>query len=94
MVAGEGAADVREGREKRTRRLELRLDADLVSEERLLGLAELAKKHAGATPVAVSVVFPGEAEVIIAGTQLKVAPTDEMLAAVNKLFGTKVAELG
>ena len=55
-------------REKRTKRLELRVPADLVTEERLAKLSGLAKQYAGATPVAVSVLFPGEAEALIGGT--------------------------
>ncbi|RKH09821.1 DNA polymerase III subunit alpha [Corallococcus sp. CA053C] len=81
-------------REKRTKRLELRLPADVVTEERLAKLNELAKKYAGATPVAVSVLFPGEAEAHIAGTTLKVQVNDELLLAVDKLFGQKVVEFG
>ncbi len=81
-------------REKRTKRLELRLPADIVTEERLAKLTEIAKQYAGATPVAVSVLFPGEAEALIGGTALKVQVSDELLLAVDKLFGMKVVELG
>ncbi|KFE62913.1 DNA polymerase III subunit alpha [Hyalangium minutum] len=81
-------------REKRTKRLELRVPADLLTEEKLAKLLEIAKKNAGATPVAVSVLFPGEAEALIGGTQLKVQVNDELLLAVDKLFGMKVVELG
>jgi DNA polymerase-3 subunit alpha len=85
---------LKEVREKRTKRLELRLEASLVTEERLQRLTELARKHAGATPLAVSILFPGEAEAIIGSTALKVQVSDELLLAVNRLFGGKVAELG
>ena len=67
-------------REKRTKRLELRLPADLVTEERLAKLAEIAKQYAGATPVAVSLLFPGEAEALIGNTALKVQVSDELIA--------------
>ena len=67
-------------REKRTKRLELRVPADLLTEERLAKLSEIAKQYAGATPVAVSVLFPGEAEALIGGTSLKVQVSDELLA--------------
>jgi DNA polymerase-3 subunit alpha len=85
---------LKEVREKRTRRLELRVPADLVTDERLVKLGELAKKHAGATPVAVSVLFQGEAEALIGNTGIKVQVSDELLLAVDKLFGMKVVELG
>ncbi|RKH18345.1 DNA polymerase III subunit alpha [Corallococcus sp. CA047B] len=81
-------------REKRTKRLELRLPADIVTEERLAKLNELAKKYAGATPVAVSVLFPGEAEAHISGTTLRVQVNDDLLLAVDRLFGQKVVEFG
>ncbi|HSP78126.1 MAG TPA: DNA polymerase III subunit alpha, partial [Myxococcaceae bacterium] len=81
-------------REKRTRRLELRLPADLATEERLTRLTELAKQYAGATPVAVSLLFSNEAEALIGNTALKVQVSDELLLAVDKLFGMKVVELG
>ena len=81
-------------REKRTKRLELRVPADLLTDERVAKLAVIAKQYTGATPVAVSVLFPGEAEALIGGTQLKVQVSDELLLAVDKLFGMKVVELG
>jgi DNA polymerase-3 subunit alpha len=93
-IIAEEIQSLKEVREKRVRRLELRLSADLVSEERLLKLRELASRHAGATPVAVSITFPGEAEALIGNTQLKVAVSDELFAQVNRLFGSNVVEVG
>jgi DNA polymerase-3 subunit alpha len=81
-------------REKRTKRLELRVPADLLTEERLTKLNDLAKKYAGATPVAVSVLFQGEGEAHIGNTSLKVQVNDDLLLAVDKLFGMKVVEFG
>jgi DNA polymerase-3 subunit alpha len=85
---------MREVREQRVKRLELRLNASMVSDERLQKLSELAKKYAGATPVAVAVVMPGEAEALVGNTSLKVQISDELLEMVNRLFGARVAELG
>ena len=81
-------------REKRTKRLELRVPADLLTEDRLIKLSELAKTHTGATPVAVSILFKGEAEALVGNTALKVQVSDELLWGIDKLFGMKVAELG
>jgi DNA polymerase-3 subunit alpha len=89
----ESIQSLKEVREKRVKRLELRVRADLVNEERLKKLTELAKQYAGGTPVAMLLVFPGQAEALIGGTQLKVAVTDELVFAVDKLFGEKVVEL-
>ncbi|HYX90719.1 MAG TPA: OB-fold nucleic acid binding domain-containing protein, partial [Myxococcaceae bacterium] len=85
---------LREVREKRARRLEVRATSDLFTEERLLQLAKLAKQHEGGTPLALSLIFPGEAEAIIDATRMKVQPTDEFIQAVDKLFGMKVVGVG
>jgi DNA polymerase III subunit alpha len=84
---------LKEVRDKRLKRFELRLRADLVTNERLEELSRLARAHAGATPVALSIVFPGEAEAVI-GAPLKVDVTDELISMVDRLFGEKVVELG
>ncbi|MBK7859491.1 MAG: DNA polymerase III subunit alpha [Archangiaceae bacterium] len=86
-----GLKDVRD---QRVKRLELRLSASMVNDERLQKLSEIAKKYAGATPVAVAVVMPGEAEALVGNTSLKVSISDELLDSVNRLFGARVAELG
>jgi DNA polymerase-3 subunit alpha len=84
---------LREAREKRVKRLELRVPAQEVSEDRLTRLVELANRHSGATQLVIQVLMPGEAEVLIA-TSLKIQVTDELLAAVDKVFGAPVCELG
>jgi DNA polymerase-3 subunit alpha len=84
---------LREVREKRLKRLELRVSADRVTEARLTELIELARQWQGPTQVALLVLMPGEAEAVIA-TPLKVQVTDELLASVDKLFGGPVCHLG
>ncbi len=83
---------LREAREKRVKRLELRISADKVSEARLTQLAELVRQCPGTTQVALFVLIPGEAEAVIA-TPLRIQITDELLAAVDKLFDAQVCEL-
>ena len=90
----EEVQSLREVREKRVKRLELRLSVTMATDERLQKLSELVKKHAGATPIAVALLMPGEAEALIGGTTLKVQISDELLESVNRLFGARVAELG
>ncbi|MEW5741443.1 MAG: DNA polymerase III subunit alpha [Myxococcota bacterium] len=90
----EDIQSLREVREKRVKRLELRLHVDMATDERLAKLAEIAKKFAGATPIAIALHMPGEAETLIGGTTLKVQVTDELLESVNRLFGARVAEPG
>jgi DNA polymerase-3 subunit alpha len=89
----EQVQSLKDVRDKRLKRFELRLRADLVTDERLEELSRLAQSHAGATPVALSIVFPGEAEAMI-GAPLKVDVTDELISQVDRLFGEKVVELG
>ncbi len=93
-IIAEEIQSLKEVREKRARRVEVKLAAGEVTEEKLAKLKELASKHAGATPVAMSILFPGEAEVLIGGTQLKVAVDDELIGQVNRLFGGNVVEVG
>jgi DNA polymerase III subunit alpha len=89
----EQVQSLKEVRDKRLKRLELRVRADLVTDERLEELSRLAQSHAGATPLALSIVFPGEAEAVI-GAHCKVDVTDELISQVDRLFGEKVVELG
>jgi DNA polymerase-3 subunit alpha len=88
----EDVQSLREVREKRVKRLELRLHVDMATDEKMAQLAVIAKKHAGATPLAVALHMPGEAEALIGGLNLKVALSDELLESVNRLFGARVAE--
>jgi hypothetical protein len=68
---------LREVRERRVKRLEIKVSAAAVTEERLSRLAELARNHAGATPIAMSILLPGEAERVreIGAQQLRVVET-------------------
>jgi DNA polymerase-3 subunit alpha len=90
----EDIQSLREVREKRVKRLELRLHVDQATDANLTRLAELARKYVGATPIAVAVLLPGEAEALIGTTSLKVLVCDELLESVNRLFGARVAEPG
>jgi DNA polymerase III subunit alpha len=89
----EQVQSLKEVRDKRLKRFELRLRADLVTDERMEELSRLVRSHAGATPIGLSIVFPGEAEAVI-GAPLKVDVTDELISQVDRLFGEKVVELG
>jgi DNA polymerase-3 subunit alpha len=92
-VIAEEIQSLRAVREKRAKRMELRLPVNLVDDDKLYKLQEIAKKHVGATPVAVSIIIPGEAETLI-GSPLKVAATEEFITAVDRLFGSRVVEIG
>ncbi len=90
----ENIQSLREVREKRARRVEIRATHDLFTDERLQRLLDLAKKNEGALPLGVSMIFPGEAEVIVGGIKVKVNPSDEFIHQVDQLFGQKVIEIG
>ncbi len=84
---------LKEVREKRVKRLELKLVADMVDDGKLAKLLEISKKHAGATPVAVNLIMPGEAETLLS-LPARVQVSDALLEAINRLFGARVTELG
>ncbi|MFL5320428.1 MAG: DNA polymerase III subunit alpha, partial [Myxococcaceae bacterium] len=93
-LIAEEIQSLRAVREKRTKRMEIRLRADMVTDEKLRKLTELAKQYAGATPIAVSILIPGEAEALIGNTQLKVAAHEDLIAGIDRLFGARVVEVG
>jgi DNA polymerase-3 subunit alpha len=92
-IIAEEISSLREIREKHVKRLELRLRAEAITEERLVQLAQLARQNVGSTPIALSILIPGQAEATIGSTELRVAVSDELIDSVDKLFGDKVAEL-
>ena len=79
-------------RAQRAKRLEIRVLAPLATEERLASLRELCLKNPGNVGVAMQLVLPQQSEVTVATSALKVAPSDELLGAIDKIFGEKVAE--
>jgi len=92
-IIAEEIQQLKEARDKRVKRLELRIAAERITEGRWNRLAELARQCQGPTQLAVFVLLPGEAEVAIA-TPLRVQLSDELLASLNELFGAQVCELG
>jgi DNA polymerase-3 subunit alpha len=92
-IIAEEVQSLREVRERRVKRLEVKVDAALVTEERLKKLAEVVGKSTGPTPLALSIRLAGSAEAVIGGTPYRVAVSDELISAVDRIFGAKVAEL-
>jgi DNA polymerase-3 subunit alpha len=90
----EDIQSLKQVREKRVKRLELRLQVDQATDANLSRLPGLVRQHPGPTPIAVAVLLPGEAEALISNTNLQVQVTDDLLESVNRLFGARVAELG
>jgi hypothetical protein len=83
-------ADVRAAK---ATRIELKLSAEQATSEKLAELKTLFGKFPGSCSASLSIVLPGAAETRIALKATKVAPSDDLLAAVDRLFGTKVAQV-
>ena len=83
-------ADVRKAK---ATRVELKLSAEQATEAKLAELKLLFTKHPGSCSAALSILLPGTAEARIALKGTRIAPDDELLAAVDRLFGGKVAQV-
>ena len=83
-------ADVRA---QKATRVELKLSAEQATAEKLGELKALFGKYPGSCAASLSIVVPGTAETRIAIKSVKVAPSDDLLAAVDRLFGAKVAQV-
>ena len=83
-------ADVRAAK---ATRVELKLSAEQATSEKLAELKSLFGKYPGSCSASLSIVVPGAAETKIALKALRVAPSDDLLAAVDRLFGGKVAQV-
>ena len=77
-----------------TRSVAIRVVASRAKPERIGRLAEVLQSSPGICPVQLFIQLDDGAEAILAiGKDLRVEPSDVMLARLEKLFGEKVAEL-
>jgi DNA polymerase-3 subunit alpha len=83
-------ADVRAAK---STRVELRLTAEQASAERLAELKALFAKHPGGCVASLTLVVPNTAEARVALKSTRVSPDDDLLAAIDRLFGGKVAQV-
>jgi DNA polymerase-3 subunit alpha len=83
-------ADVRAAR---ATRVELKLSAEQATQEKLAELKALLGKYPGSCSAGLVIVLPGTAETRIALKGTRIRPDDELLAAVDRLFGGKVAQV-
>jgi len=74
-------------------RVELKLSVEQATSERLAELKSLLGKFPGSCAASLSIVLPGASETKISLKSLRVAPSDDLLAAVDRLFGGKVAQV-
>ncbi len=82
----------------RTRGVTLRLSPSVllqaeVARRRLEGLKKALVEHPGKCPVNAVLKIPDGGEVVVAIPKMRIDPTEEFLAKVERIFGEKVAEL-
>jgi DNA polymerase-3 subunit alpha len=82
-------ADVRAAK---ATRVELKLSAEQATSEKLGELKALFGKYPGSCSAALFIVVPGTAETRIA-LKTRIAPNDDLLAAIDRLFAGKVAQV-
>jgi hypothetical protein len=78
---------------EQTQRVCVRLQAGRVGSERLQALRALLDDSPGTCPVEVVIVLPDGAEAVLALDGTRVAPSEAMLAELERVFGDSVAEL-
>jgi DNA polymerase-3 subunit alpha len=77
-----------------TRGISIRLAAERTRPDHLKGLRDVLVKSPGNCPVNVVIELADGAQAILSlGASIKVAPSDAMLAGLERLFGENVAEL-
>ncbi len=81
-------------RNEKTSRVELTLNVENCPLDRVAALHELLGKCRGSCETVLRVKIPNRSETVIPlGNLWKVAPTDELLAGIERLFGERVARL-
>ena len=72
----------------------IRVEESEATRDRMLALRRLLEAHAGDCGVLLHLLIPGESETIVTlPDERGVAPSDELILAVNGLFGRPVAEV-
>jgi DNA polymerase-3 subunit alpha len=83
-----------EVRRQKSSLLEVRLNADQISDESLVALEKLLREHSGPCKTLLKMEIPKRSESVLdLGDDYKVAATDDLLARIEQLFGDKVAVL-
>ncbi len=92
-IVAESVENLAQVRAKRTKRLEVRLPVSLVTPQRLERMAELLTRYPGNLGIALQLVVPQESEITILPQNQKVAPSDELILGIDRIFEEKVTEL-
>jgi DNA polymerase-3 subunit alpha len=74
--------------------LDIKLNADVVSEAQIRALEKVLRSHAGTCKAMLRMEIPKRSETVIdLGDDYKVAATDDLLARIEQIFGARVAVL-
>jgi DNA polymerase-3 subunit alpha len=93
VIAG-GFRKLAEAREESIRQVHLKLSAERLTEVDLGRLRDTLSRYRGTCPAYLDVMVPGQSEVVIElPAELRVTPSEAMLDAVERLFGSGVAVL-
>jgi len=82
-----------EVRAAKATRVELKMPIEAATPERLTELKSLLGKHPGTCSASLVLVQPGLTETRIALKSTRIAPDDDLFAAVDRLFGQKVCQV-
>ena len=83
-----------QAREQSVRQVHLQVTADRVTEAQLLQLRETLSQHRGSCPAYLHVIVAGKSEAVIELPEtLRVVPSEAMLDAIEKIFGSGAAML-
>lgn len=90
----EDATPLAELRQSKTRRVEIHLNADRISPEQIQKLRGLLSGSRGSCQTVVCLSIPQRSQTVIQlGDSWKVAPTDELLVGLERIFDGRVAKL-
>jgi DNA polymerase-3 subunit alpha len=74
--------------------LDIKLNADVVSEDQIRALEKVLRGHSGACKTVLRMEIPKRSETVLdLGDEYKVAATDDLLARIEQIFGARVAVL-
>ena len=74
--------------------LDIKLNADIVSEQQIEALEKVLRSHSGACKAVLRMEIPKRSETVLdLGDDYKVAASDDLLARIEQIFGARVAVL-
>lgn len=89
----ETVQEIAKVREDSTRKVLLRVPVEALTDERIFKLKKIVSDFVGPCPMELEVVAPGWASQIALGDKFSVKADDNLLLALERLFGEKVARL-